>query len=236
MTSKLHYGDRREVVGGGKPGGAAASGPSRWNPTKEQIEILEGMYKQGIRTPAAEQIQQITARLREYGHIEGKNVFYWFQNHKARQRQKERQENLAVLSRCLPHRPQSAAPSAAAFRPSPWPNVICGPCLMPPTELGFYPILQYPTVLLPCGSKRRQRPGLMESMAASRGFNVSSHWHGNFFESGRRIESGAVGAAAYGTNRRTLDLFPLHPTGIEGGSMKEASDVPGCSSQVRQSV
>ena len=30
-----------------------------------------------------EQIQRISARLRQYGKIEGKNVFYWFQNHKA---------------------------------------------------------------------------------------------------------------------------------------------------------
>jgi Homeodomain len=28
--------------------------------------------------------------LRQYGKIEGKNVFYWFQNHKARDRQKKR--------------------------------------------------------------------------------------------------------------------------------------------------
>ncbi|XP_021715334.1 protein WUSCHEL-like [Chenopodium quinoa] len=71
-------------------------GGSRWNPTKEQIEMLEKVYSvEGIRTPTAEQIQEITARLRVYGHIEGKNVFYWFQNHKARQRQKQRHE------RCL---------------------------------------------------------------------------------------------------------------------------------------
>ncbi|BAS75151.1 Os01g0840300, partial [Oryza sativa Japonica Group] len=62
---------------------------ARWTPTKEQIAVLEGLYRQGLRTPTAEQIQQITARLREHGHIEGKNVFYWFQNHKARQRQKQ---------------------------------------------------------------------------------------------------------------------------------------------------
>ncbi|GAB2234054.1 hypothetical protein Droror1_Dr00003291 [Drosera rotundifolia] len=78
----------------GNGGGSAAAG-ARWNPTKEQISILERMYADGIRTPSAEQIQEIAGRLREYGHIEGKNVFYWFQNHKARQRQKEKQERLA---------------------------------------------------------------------------------------------------------------------------------------------
>ncbi|ONK62387.1 uncharacterized protein A4U43_C07F3350 [Asparagus officinalis] len=52
--------------------------------------ILEEMYRSGVRTPNASQIQQITAHLSFYGKIEGKNVFYWFQNHKARDRQKLR--------------------------------------------------------------------------------------------------------------------------------------------------
>ncbi|KAJ8629169.1 hypothetical protein MRB53_022492 [Persea americana] len=63
---------------------------TRWCPTPEQLMILEEMYRGGIRTPNASQIQQITAHLSFYGRIEGKNVFYWFQNHKARDRQKLR--------------------------------------------------------------------------------------------------------------------------------------------------
>ncbi|GLJ38860.1 hypothetical protein SUGI_0792030 [Cryptomeria japonica] len=63
---------------------------SRWNPTPDQLRILEDLYRRGLRTPSAEQIQYITAQLRYYGKIEGKNVFYWFQNHKARERQKQR--------------------------------------------------------------------------------------------------------------------------------------------------
>ncbi|URE26667.1 PRESSED FLOWER a [Musa troglodytarum] len=55
---------------------------TRWCPTPEQLMILEEMYRSGVRTPNASQIQQITARLSYYGRIEGKNVFYWFQNHK----------------------------------------------------------------------------------------------------------------------------------------------------------
>ncbi|PSS08404.1 WUSCHEL-related homeobox like [Actinidia chinensis var. chinensis] len=66
---------------------------SRWNPTPEQLHTLEELYRQGTRTPSAEQIQHITAQLRRYGKIEGKNVFYWFQNHKARERQKRRRQN-----------------------------------------------------------------------------------------------------------------------------------------------
>ncbi|KAF7805473.1 WUSCHEL-related homeobox 2 [Senna tora] len=61
--------------GGGGSSNSSSSGSSRWNPTKEQISMLENLYKQGIRTPSAEQIQHITARLRAYGHIEGKNWY-----------------------------------------------------------------------------------------------------------------------------------------------------------------
>ncbi|KAL5544975.1 hypothetical protein UlMin_008759 [Ulmus minor] len=65
---------------------------SRWNPTPEQLRALEELYRQGTRTPSAEQIQHITGQLKRYGKIEGKNVFYWFQNHKARERQKRRRQ------------------------------------------------------------------------------------------------------------------------------------------------
>ncbi|KAF7817483.1 WUSCHEL-related homeobox 4-like [Senna tora] len=66
------------------------AGGSRWNPTQEQIGILEMLYRGGMRTPNAQQIEHITAQLGKYGKIEGKNVFYWFQNHKARERQKHK--------------------------------------------------------------------------------------------------------------------------------------------------
>ncbi|XP_051134554.1 WUSCHEL-related homeobox 3-like [Andrographis paniculata] len=64
----------------------------RWCPTPEQLMILEELYKRGLRTPNASQIQKITAHLACYGKIQGKNVFYWFQNHKARDRQKLRKK------------------------------------------------------------------------------------------------------------------------------------------------
>ncbi|XP_024962242.1 protein WUSCHEL-like [Cynara cardunculus var. scolymus] len=64
---------------------------TRWTPTSDQIRILKELYyNNGIRSPTADQIQRIAAQLRQYGKIEGKNVFYWFQNHKARERQKKR--------------------------------------------------------------------------------------------------------------------------------------------------
>ncbi|XP_074321669.1 WUSCHEL-related homeobox 4-like [Silene latifolia] len=71
-------------------------GGTRWNPAQEQISILERLYKGGMRTPNAQQIEQITEQLAKYGKIEGKNVFYWFQNHKARERQKLKRNVLGL--------------------------------------------------------------------------------------------------------------------------------------------
>ncbi|OMO99676.1 hypothetical protein COLO4_13154 [Corchorus olitorius] len=79
-------------------------GSSRWNPTAEQLLALEELYRRGTRTPSAAQIQQIATRLRRFGKIEGKNVFYWFQNHKARERQKRRRE---VLDTDLPQQSET---------------------------------------------------------------------------------------------------------------------------------
>ena len=63
---------------------------TRWSPTAEQLMALEELYRNGTRTPTAQQIQEITSKLRRFGKIEGKNVFYWFQNHKARDKKKQR--------------------------------------------------------------------------------------------------------------------------------------------------
>ncbi|XP_071734420.1 WUSCHEL-related homeobox 5 [Rutidosis leptorrhynchoides] len=73
-------------------GGAAASGAKcgRWNPTNEQVKVLTDLFRSGLRTPTTDQIQKISSQLSFYGKIESKNVFYWFQNHKARERQKRR--------------------------------------------------------------------------------------------------------------------------------------------------
>ncbi|KAI4336999.1 hypothetical protein L6164_015462 [Bauhinia variegata] len=81
-------------------------GGTRWNPTQEQIGLLEMLYRGGMRTPNAQQIEQITAQLGKYGKIEGKNVFYWFQNHKARERQKQKRNSLGLIS----HSPRTPPP------------------------------------------------------------------------------------------------------------------------------
>ncbi|KAG9128777.1 hypothetical protein Leryth_009541 [Lithospermum erythrorhizon] len=69
---------------------------TRWCPTPEQLMILEELYRGGLRTPKAPLIQDITAHLSLYGKIEGKNVFYWFQNHKARDKQKLRRKMMRM--------------------------------------------------------------------------------------------------------------------------------------------
>ncbi|KAK1291122.1 WUSCHEL-related homeobox 4 [Acorus calamus] len=73
---------------------------TRWNPTEDQITILEALYKGGMHTPNATEIERITIDLSKYGRIEGKNVFYWFQNHKARERQRQKR-NLNFVDACL---------------------------------------------------------------------------------------------------------------------------------------
>ena len=96
-------------------------GGTRWNPTQEQIGILEMLYKGGMRTPNAQQIEQITAQLGKYGKIEGKNVFYWFQNHKARERQKQKRSSLG-----LTHCPRTPAPiTSISLETRVWVFTVC---------------------------------------------------------------------------------------------------------------
>ncbi|PPD70040.1 hypothetical protein GOBAR_DD33081 [Gossypium barbadense] len=167
-------------------GDGGTTGDSRWNPTKEQISILESLYLQGLRTPSADQIQQITSRLKAYGSIEGKNVFYWFQNHKARQRQKQKKQNLAYINRYLYWTTQP---------------LTCGPHFLPQVELGIYPQTQCPKVLFPGGDERRERPAKM-GKPLQRDYNTMLP-HAENFEGLLNI-----------SNHETLELFPLHPTGL----------------------
>ncbi|WRX32325.1 Homeobox domain - like 10 [Theobroma cacao] len=187
-------------------GSGGTTGNSRWNPTKEQISLLESLYMQGIRTPSADQIQQITSRLKVYGTIEGKNVFYWFQNHKARQRQKQKQENMAYINRYL-HRTQAVYPPP----PRAGPNVVCGPYFLPQGDLGFYPH-QCPKVLLPGAVKRRGRP---EKMEKARVYGTGAAYdlvHQECNTMMPDIEN--YGGVLNNGNHETLALFPLHPTGV----------------------
>jgi hypothetical protein len=68
---------------------------SRWQPTKRQKEILEELFKEGHRNPSPSLIDHFTNLLKQYGNIEAKNVFYWFQNNHARNKRKQEKETHA---------------------------------------------------------------------------------------------------------------------------------------------
>ncbi|KAI3489980.1 hypothetical protein L1887_45895 [Cichorium endivia] len=172
--------------------------PCRWNPTKEQINMLENLYREGVRTPTAEQIQEITSKLQTYGHIEGKNVFYWFQNHKARQRQKEKQDHLSYFHRYLQHHHQPAAAFPIPYHA----NVVYGQCYIPQSNHpGFYPKVLIPSATtIKRRSSRTAKPKLSASAATLAGGN-------------NPIKRNTINGKTY-SHQETLDLFPLHPTGI----------------------
>jgi len=79
----------------------------RWNPTTEQVKLLTELFRAGLRTPSTDQIQKISNQLSFYGKIESKNVFYWFQNHKARERQKRRKVSFDDDKDVIVHRDNS---------------------------------------------------------------------------------------------------------------------------------
>ncbi|GLJ37175.1 hypothetical protein SUGI_0754130 [Cryptomeria japonica] len=68
---------------------------ARWNPTKEQIEILESIYTSGKIKPSRDDIRMIRIQLLEFGEVEEANVFYWFQNRKSKNRKRQRRLNPA---------------------------------------------------------------------------------------------------------------------------------------------
>ncbi|XP_071717967.1 uncharacterized protein [Rutidosis leptorrhynchoides] len=188
---------------------AGAAAPCRWIPTKEQINVLENLYKQGMRTPTAEQIQDITTRLQTYGHIEGKNVCYWFQNHKARQRQKQKQDHMSCVHQYLQnyhhnnfnhhhHQPPVVIPIAHHQ------NVLYGQYYMPQNDLGFY--TQYPKMLMPNAATTKRK----SHRISKHKFSNSAE---NFTGGNVPIKSKMVNGQNF-NHQETLDLFPLHPTGI----------------------
>ncbi|XP_062000087.1 WUSCHEL-related homeobox 7-like [Rosa rugosa] len=87
----------KSIRGGGGGGGNGGNNKcGRWNPTTEQVKVLTDLFRSGLRTPSTDQIQKISTQLSFYGKIESKNVFYWFQNHKARERQKRRKVSIDI--------------------------------------------------------------------------------------------------------------------------------------------
>ncbi|XP_020202518.1 WUSCHEL-related homeobox 5 isoform X2 [Cajanus cajan] len=87
------------IRGASVGGNSTGTKCGRWNPTTEQVKVLTELFSSGLRTPSTDQIQKISNQLSFYGKIESKNVFYWFQNHKARERQKRRKVDKGVIRR-----------------------------------------------------------------------------------------------------------------------------------------
>ncbi|PRQ55132.1 putative transcription factor Homobox-WOX family [Rosa chinensis] len=85
-----------EDEGSNKAAGSSANmlckkSSTRWIPTTDQIRILKELfYNKGVRSPTIEHIQRICLQQKWYSKIEGKNVFYWFTNQRAREKQKKR--------------------------------------------------------------------------------------------------------------------------------------------------
>ncbi|XP_050369269.1 WUSCHEL-related homeobox 2 [Argentina anserina] len=201
--------------------GVGLENTNRWNPTKEQITMLENLYEQGVRTPSAEFIQAVTARLRAYGHIEGKNVFYWFQNHKARQRQKEKQEaSLAYFNRFLHTAAASQYPLFTPHPEYPCANVACSPYYVPPvpSEVGVYPQSHQKVPPQSVGAKRRPRIEKLDvptrtCLNGGGGYEPMRHGYGR----GNRCSTVDVNDVNTDIIRNsddpeTLLLFPLTPT------------------------
>ncbi|KAJ1426388.1 Homeobox-like domain superfamily [Sesbania bispinosa] len=92
--------------------GSTGTKCGRWNPTTEQVKLLTELFRSGLRTPSTDQIQKISTQLSFYGKIESKNVFYWFQNHKARERQKRRK--VSFDDKDVIHRDNSNSINAAS--------------------------------------------------------------------------------------------------------------------------
>ncbi|CAH8296539.1 unnamed protein product [Eruca vesicaria subsp. sativa] len=206
-------------------GKAGTASSSRWSPTKEQITLLENLYKEGIRTPSADQIHQITGRLREHGHIEGKNVFYWFQNHKARQRQKQKQERIAYFNRLL-HK------TSRFFRPPLCSNVGC---------VSPYYIQQVSdhhnqhghgykhsnNVMIPSGGCDKRAISDMTTTTAARMSMSSSSLRFDRFALRDHAHYGE-GINVNSNGRKTLPLFPLQPLDAAiGDCVGTSSFAPG---------
>ncbi|XP_048568301.1 WUSCHEL-related homeobox 5-like [Triticum urartu] len=166
-----------------------------WVPTREQLAVLEGLYRQGMRIPTAEEIHQVMARLQEHGPIEGKNVFHWFQNQQVRLRQREKRQRSDYFARQfrrphpLPvlHSPSGHPISPVQLQAPPAPNTptcngeamymqqpcyMSGPAAQPAANATYYsqmqPPIMYPSAeMMGHGNVHAQAHAAMYYQAAS---------------------------------------------------------------------
>ncbi|XP_058081849.1 protein WUSCHEL [Magnolia sinica] len=179
---------------------------TRWIPTTDQIRILKDLYyNNGVRSPSPEQIQRISARLRQYGKIEGKNVFYWFQNHKARERQKKRFTVDIAMQRGW--KPEDSIPSkytSMGFSPS-----SSSSCSSPPgmVAIGQMGSIGYGTVVMEKSFRECSISGggyMGSSNLGWMGIETSSTYPR--FDARKYMETMETEAP----HIETLPLFPMH--------------------------
>ncbi|TVU00006.1 hypothetical protein EJB05_52178 [Eragrostis curvula] len=210
---------------------------TRWCPTPEQLMILEEMYRSGVRTPNAAEIQQITAHLAYYGRIEGKNVFYWFQNHKARERQRLRRRLCARHHQQQPPPippPPAAGSSAAAATLHP---AVMHPASYAATSfihhphlggyLGTLPVVQHPAAAAAAGggNKMATAPAGGAAFYSSGNNNSSSQedWTTMSMEPNCSASPGSSddGFPLPPCCRRPLKTLDLFPTKSSTGGLRD---------------
>ncbi|MED6118494.1 Wuschel- homeobox [Stylosanthes scabra] len=144
------------------------------------------LYRGGMRTPNAQQIEQITTQLGKYGKIEGKNVFYWFQNHKARERQKQKRNSLG-----LSHTPRTP-PTVATVVATATTTIVSSPT--------FAPSLSFET----------SRGEVIERDHEDSPYKKCRSWVFEYMEDQSWSSSSS---SSKEEEHKTLELFPLHPEG-----------------------
>ncbi|MED6181830.1 Wuschel- homeobox [Stylosanthes scabra] len=190
--------------------GAGSSSSSRWNPTKEQISMLEEIYNQGVRTPNPKEIKEIMERLKVYGPIEGKNIFYWFQNHKARQRQRHKdQQQQLQLHHNHPYMNHFLHPISPPLSPV----VRSQTYGLVQSEMGYYPNQQQNMAISP-----RTDQAVPRMMMPSQPISPMVIPRGPL--SPRNVMYGQP-MYEQQSGPRTLDLFPQHPTGTLAGRERQ---------------
>ncbi|CAI9759752.1 unnamed protein product [Fraxinus pennsylvanica] len=129
-------------------------------PYKGANNMLESLYMQGLRTPSAEQIQQITNRLKAFGHIEG------------------------IKARI--------------------------PCfIQPPPHVDLELYQQYSKIPLHGGFERRLIPENNDRNKHPACQKYNRFMHPRSINQELKYQS-----CAKDNTQETLDLFPIHPTGV----------------------
>jgi hypothetical protein len=96
---------------------------------------LEAIFNSGMVNPPRDEIPRIRLRLQEYGPVGDANVFYWFQNRKARSKNKRRAGGSFVLAPPAPSRaPRPARQALCALVTPPSPPQIQTQLLAPPMQ------------------------------------------------------------------------------------------------------